>query len=372
MHYLTVIAIDVPQIEENEAENLKVKTLIKALKEDKPQEGNFLYDYRLEELEETQTTFARTVSDLAYEFMEPYGQDSENYQEFFDMTEELGHSYEHGKGDFIKTPDGRITSAFYVVGEHRFIIQNGKVYEQLGKGWKDRRFKRTKIAKKMKALVDFPNKKAYKTFDLYATECCGETYHEDKEAYGYYCNPNTCYDWCVVGGRWPNTFLVKEECQEVYICSEKRSYKKDAPAGYKWVAAARMKDIEWALMKQLEKDSQIKHYHLCAEYFAKGQVPPDTYYKLTEDGFRGFSDMAYVSDETLESFLSRHGVSDELQYPSICYAYIYDGEYHERWEFSTLERKGYDRVLIDWQKEVDEYLSGLQPDDVLVTMDIHI
>ena len=38
MHYLTVIAIDVPQIEENEAENLKVKTLIKALKEDKPQE----------------------------------------------------------------------------------------------------------------------------------------------------------------------------------------------------------------------------------------------------------------------------------------------------------------------------------------------
>lgn len=372
MHYLTVIAIDVPQIEENEAENLKVKTLIKALKEDKPQEGNFLYDYRLEELEETQTTFARTVSDLAYEFMEPYGQDSENYQEFFDMTEELGHSYEHGKGDFIKTPDGRITSAFYVVGEHRFIIQNGKVYEQLGKGWKDRRFKRTKIAKKMKALVDFPNKKAYKTFDLYATECCGETYHEDKEAYGYYCNPNTYYDWCVIGGRWPNTFLVKEECQEVYICAEKRSGKNDAPSGYKWVAAARMKDIEWELMKQLEKENHTKSYYICAESFAKGEVPPDTYYKLTENGFLGFSDMVYVKGESLESFLSRHGVSDELQYPAICYAYIHDGEYHERWEFSLPERKGYEKAMIHWQKEVDGYLSGLQPDNVLVTIDIHI
>ena len=142
MHYLTVIAIDVPQTEENEAENLEVKECIKAFKENKPQEENFFYDYRLKELEEAQTTFARTVSDLAYEFMEPYGQDSENYQEFFDMTEELKHSYEHGKGDFIKTPDGRITSAFFVVGEHRFIIQDEKVYEQLGKGWKDRRFKR--------------------------------------------------------------------------------------------------------------------------------------------------------------------------------------------------------------------------------------
>ena len=167
MHYLTIIAIDVPQIEENEAENLKVKTLIKALKEDKPQEGNFLYDYRLEELEETQTTFARTVSDLAYEFMEPYGQDSENYQEFFDMTEELKHSYEQGKGDYIKTPDGRITSAFYVVGEHRFIIQDEKVYEQLGKGWKNRSYKRTKIAKKMnrKLLIQL----AHRSVLLYQT-----------------------------------------------------------------------------------------------------------------------------------------------------------------------------------------------------------
>ena len=372
MHYLTIIAINVPQVKENEAENKQVKEIIELMKANKPDDKDYLFDIRLEELEETQTTFARTVSDLAYEFMEPFAQDSEKYQEFCDITEELKDVYMNGKGHFIKTPDGKIMEEYQGIGDHRFTIKNGQVYERIGKCWNDRDLKRTKLAKKMKALTGYPFKKAYKTFELFAIEGRGETYYEEEGGYGYYYNPNTCFDWCVIGGRWPNTFLVKEDCQEVYICAEQRRGKNNAPSGYKWVAAARMKDIEWELMKRLEKENQTKSYYIFVESFAKGEVPPNTYYKLTENGFCGFSDMVYVKDETLESFLYRHGVSDELQYPAICYAYIHDGEYHERWEFSRPERKGYDKAMINWQKKVDAYLLGLYLDDVLVAMDIHI
>jgi len=61
------------------------------------------------------------------------------------------------------------------------------------------------------------------------------------------------YDWCVIGGRWPRRFLVKESCKEYSI--GERSWddidrKIDAPEGYFWVAAARKKDIEWQAMRE--------------------------------------------------------------------------------------------------------------------------
>ena len=372
MHYLTLIAVNVPQIKENEAENKKVKALIKAMETNKPEGKDYLYDIKLEELKETQTTFARKVSDLAYEFMEPFGQDSEDYQEFCDLTEELESVYESEKGNFIKTPDGRIFEEYRNIDGHNFSIENGMVYERIRTGKAGSQFKRTKIAKKMKAIMDYPYKKAYKTFDLFAREGRNESYDENQQAYGYYCNPNTVYDWCVIGGRWPNIFLVKEECQEIYISTESHGCQKDKPNGYKWVTAARMKDIEWEVMKIFDKENQTKQYHTFVEYFEKGEVPPNSYYTLTEKGLNSFGDMAYIKGESLEEFLLRKGVSDELKYPCVCYGYFHDGLYNERWIYSTPGQAGSDKNLIAWQKEVDEYLLGLNPEDVLVGIDIHI
>ena len=69
MHYLTLIAVDIPQIAENEKENEEVKAKIEFMKANKPDGKDYLYDITLEELEETQTTFARLVASAGYEFM---------------------------------------------------------------------------------------------------------------------------------------------------------------------------------------------------------------------------------------------------------------------------------------------------------------
>lgn len=372
MHYSTLIAIDVPHVEENEAENLKIKESIASMKANKPEGKDYLYHLILEKLEESQTTFARTVSDLAYEFMEPFGQNSEKYQEFCDITEELKDIYMNGEGNFIKTPDGKIMEEYRSIGNHRFTIMDGQVYERIGKRWDDSSLIRTKLSKKMKALMGYPFKKAYKTFELFATEGRGETYYEEEGGYGYYYNPNTCYDWCAIGGRWPNVFLVKEACQEVYLSAGNNGRSKECPEGYKWVTAARMKNIEWELMKEIDKEYETKNYHAFVEYFEKKEVPPNGYYVLSDNGIKTFGEMAYIKGETLDDFLLRKGISDELKYPCICYGYFHDGVYNERWIYSTPEQPGCNKNLIAWQKEVDVYLDGLTPEEVLVSMDIHI
>lgn len=104
----------------------------------------------------------------------------------------------------------------------------------------------------MKALPDYPMKKLYATFEGYAKNYRFHEYHEDKQAFGYYCNPEARWDWFVIGGRWPVTFLVKDTCTE-YSLGERTWGDENTvytvPEGYMWVSAARKKDIEWEAMR---------------------------------------------------------------------------------------------------------------------------
>ena len=369
MHYLTFVAVEIPPYVEDLEENKKVERAIEDLREDDAQE-KIMKDIYLECLFERKTTFGRLVSDAVDETLAPFGQDSEDYQEFFDMTEEIKQEYENGKDDFYKTPDGKFKRNFYSVDGHQFVVRDKKVYEYVGKG--KRQELRTKLAKKMKAYPDYPNKKAYKSFEDYAENGRYENYDEKHKAYGYYCNPNTVYDWYAIGGRWFDCLLVKDSCVDVYLCDKKREDEPAAPKGYKWVAGARMKDIEWDLMLKLQKDRLTESYEKYKKWFAEKVLPEKTYCTLCSDGIRSWNGMEYCDGDTLEAFLERKGISPDVKYPSVCYGYFYEGSYNERWCYTTAEEKGHDRPEIIWQKEVDLYLDGLNPDDVLVGVDIHI
>ena len=88
MHYLTFVAVEIPPYVEDLEENKKVERAIEDLREDDAQE-KIMKDIYLECLFERKTTFGRLVSDAVDETLAPFGQDSEDYQEFFDMTEEI-------------------------------------------------------------------------------------------------------------------------------------------------------------------------------------------------------------------------------------------------------------------------------------------
>ena len=108
--------------------------------------------------------------------------------------------------------------------------------------------KRTKAAKRIKALLNYPIKKLYPELSDYASEYWELSYHPEHKAYGFYYNPDAFFDWYSIGGRWPDLFLVKEGCKECSIGERSQRYGKEnlpGPEGYKWVCAARKKDIEW-------------------------------------------------------------------------------------------------------------------------------
>ena len=164
-----------------------------------------------------------------------------------DLTEELRREYEKGTDDFYRTPDGKFVRSLFSVGNHQFIVRDNMVYEFKRRGFRQKEF-RTKLAKKMKAFPNYPNKKVYKTFEEFAETGRFERYDEEHGAYGFSCNPNTVYDWYAIGGRWRDCLLVKDTCKDVYLCAPKKENAPDAPKGYCWVSGARMKDIEWNLM----------------------------------------------------------------------------------------------------------------------------
>ncbi len=369
MHYLTFVAVDIPPYVEDFEENKRVEQAIADLKADESKE-KIMRDIYLDCLFEHKTTFGRLVGDAVDESLAQFGQESEEYQEFIDMTEELQHDYETGTDDFYKTPDGKFMKNLFSVDGHQFVVRGDKVYEYVGKG--KRQELRTKLAKKMKAYPNYPNKKAYKSFKDYAENGRFLDLDEKQNAYGYYCNPNTVYDWYAIGGRWFDCLLVKDSCVEVYACDKKREKEIPAPDGYKWVAGARMKDIEWELMLKLQKEHLETTYEQYKQWFADGVLPEKTYCTLCSNGIRSWNGMEYYDGDTLEVFMSRKGIADGVKYPPICYGYFHDGMYHEQWYFDPSERKGGKIEEPTWQKEVDVYLDGLNPDDVLVGVDIHM
>ncbi|MDR0287565.1 MAG: hypothetical protein LBI03_07685, partial [Clostridiales bacterium] len=146
--------------------------------------------------------------------MDPFWETTEDpdYLEFNDKTEELAEEYKNKKVNCIRLPHGRIVSVYnWEVKD--FTIKDGKVYQEHAGPLKHE--KRTKKAKKMLALPDYPLNKLYPTIEEYAEDFCGYTYDSKYDAYGYYHNPDAFWDWYQIGGRWPFEFLVKEDCDDI-------------------------------------------------------------------------------------------------------------------------------------------------------------
>lgn len=65
--------------------------------------------------------------------------------------------------------------------------------------------KRTKRAKRMRAMLCYPNKKLYPDFQSFADDGW-IPFNEEVQKYGYFCNPNAMWDWYSIGGRWADMF----------------------------------------------------------------------------------------------------------------------------------------------------------------------
>lgn len=369
MHFLTLTAVQVPYMEEDLEQNKIVeeqkKNLQKAIQAN-GRETAFHSVFR-QWLEQFSATFSRAVDEAVAEQLEPFNTSTEdpNYLEFVDQTEEVKQEYE-GSIDCIKLPQGKIAPVGYRLYCNRFEIRDGKVFQR--NAGPARQPRRTKRAKRMQALPNYPFRKLYKDFRQFAEEWACADWHEEQQAYGFYDNPDAQWDWYSIGGRWPCQLLVKDTCAQ-YVPSvlERGDHELQPPAGYRWASAARKKDIQWGAFREYRRGLLTEQYSKLKEIFQTGNLPQNFYGKCVEDGIQFGGKLVFRKDETLEEYLIRMDWSRTRKYPMpACNFLDLDGN----WEGESVF--GWNSYSQDWEDALDAFLSALSPEDVLVVVDCHI
>ena len=377
MHFLTLVTVEVPETIENEIQNQEIKIEIEKLKMAIAEAqkistfGHVLLKCNLKRLQGLQNTFGRTVDEKVSEFLDPFGAETDNpkYIEFYDTTDDLKYEYENETVDFIKFPNGTYLSTRSEEYYDKYLVKDGKVYER---SWGQlKQPKSTKRTKRMKVIKDEPLNKHYKTFENFLKAECQDSFCEKENSYGYYCNSCAYYDWFLIGGRWPKCFLVKDTCTEYSIGD--RSTDKDelvAPKGYKWVVAARKKDIEWEVIRNWHIEKSTNEYHECVRLYGLEEIPKESDYRKNEKGLTWWGEQIYLAGDTLEDFLKRHCVSDKIKYDFSPFAYYEGEEYFDKYCLPRSEDKGdYDNA---WQNVIDKFIDGLSDNTVLVGVDCHM
>lgn len=203
-------------------------------------------------------------------------------------------------------------------------------------------------------------------------------YSEELDAYGEYYNPNALYDYYSVGRR--NVFLIRESCTE-YFVDETVKDTRGAPDGYLWVCAARKKDIEWKKMNDFGIQIAKERYLAYVKYYNTGEVD-EAFQELKESSrfvlcdkgikngwtYPAVENFFYYHGETMDEYLQRIGYLPESKYPVFATHFIQDGVYHCIDDIADVTELEQTRI---WMKQVDDYISELPEESVLVAIDCH-
>ena len=374
MHFLTLAILEIPEVREDKELDKQIVEALKELELQKQIETkNFMLDFTIGRFQNLQSSFSRAVNDGVSELMYPYCASMEDpeYLEFEDRTEKLREEYE-SVVDCIKLPQGTIVEQYGDPLWGRFVVRDGKVFQRDAGSLHHE--KRTKKAKRMVALPNYPRKKLYKSFEKYAEERCGFSFDEKHQGYGYYYNPNAIWDWYSIGGRWPEMFLVKDACTEYSIgerswCNSDR--KSEAPEGYRWVCAARKKDIAWDAMRDWRNQKAAERFHKLEQMFLAGKTDPDFHGEIVPDGVMHWGELVYRKGSTLEEYLEGYGIPGSWKYPVGSHDIVDEGQWLSK-DDSVLDAESEKYVPVDWRSCIDGYIDDVDEDTVLVAVDYHM
>ena len=158
-----------------------------------------------------------------------------------------------------------------------------------------------------------------------------------------------------------------------YCISEDYDYEQSsAPEGYRWVCAARKKDIQWAKMLELAQNNAKKKYSELKNRFER-KSEPGILEKITEEGIVSFGDVLYLKGESLQDYLMRNHVDDSAKYPVSFYQYLSESSgYVEKivdYKASCADRS---RAEFECDEDVASFIESLDGESVLVGVDCHI
>lgn len=319
----------------------------------------------------TQSRFESAMTVEIEDRMAPFDENTENpdYLEFQDMDDEVRKDYQEKTLTAVRLPNGSIIPTFWSQFSRHYCVENGLVFQ---KNWgRLRHSKRTKKARRMCVLPDYPVSKLCKRLDEFAQNFYGYTFDAEYLAYGYRYNPDSFYDWFQVGGRWPLRFLIPDN-DPFYILGEKswasEKGEKKAPDGYRWVTGARKSSIQWELMKLLAVDAATAMFHELEQWYLTGVAPDDEQFwgHVTDKGIEYFGELIYEKGLTLEQYLKDRNLTPEQRLIPSAYYILDDGSVECCDQHSDNGEDG-----DSWDQYVADYLDSLPNDAVIVTLDCH-
>lgn len=321
---------------------------------------NFMIGIKIGECNQVRNQFSREIFMKIADIMEPTCECTENplYLAFYNVEEEYKKDFCTKKEDCVKYADGRIRP----LPHWDFEIKDGLVYQKHAGPLKHS--KRTKKAKRMTAMPDYPLNKAFKSLGEYL-EYLGYEYDDKHQAYGRYANPNGYWDWYALGGRWPAAFLVPESCHEYGVgnieCRDSERLK--APTGYQWVAMARKKDINWKLMYRERLKWAMERFRTLRECFRQQKLPARFIGRITDDGIAGFDDMVYINGESMYENFVRRGIVTKSKYHANFYGFLSENGWVDH---------GFDEdPKSDYIQKLDRFIDSIDDETVLVAVDCH-
>lgn len=332
MHYATLVTVEIEPCEEDMVRAIGARSLIQEIEEQKKEnpEHHIMLDIYQSEVKMRSTVFSSRMAEEVDTVMEPFYCETDNpdYLEFEDKTEEYREAYENETVNLIRFPNGTVLTEHQYAVYCKYEIVDGRLYERDWGPLHHR--KRTKKCKRMQVMENVPYYRVYQTFEEFVEERYGTSYYEEQKAFGYYYNPDAFYDWYSIGGRWPDMFLVKDDCGEYGIadrswtCADKET---KSPDGYHWTCAARKKDIAWQTMYDWELEQAKQCYARLVQAFETGTLPEEMHGIITEDGIRIFGELVYHKGETENQYLERYIKLKRKKYPINIYAFLTDGRH---------------------------------------------
>jgi len=294
----------------------------------------------------------------------------ESFCEFEDRTAEAKSDYETETTQAIRYPDGSVCMIHDAKFRKDFYLIDNTIYARDPDGGNSGRIQNEE-SKALEFLPACPLKLLFSTFEQYCKEYSGLV-QDDAGAWGYYTNPNAKWDWWQIGGRFSDHLLVKADLQDCIQTGE--ACECVAPDGYKFVDAARKKDICWDVMKEIGTKAVEQSYEHCVAAFASGDVKDSGFFAtLTEDGIRGWGEMIYIKGETLDDYKARKGVTDSDQYLIGDYAYIdRNGDWSGSGDMGWFGISSNDKPERTWKDELQAFMDEVQDDDFIAIVDCHI
>ena len=160
-------------------------------------------------------------------------------------------------------------------------------------------------------------------------------------------NPDSKYDWYVVGGRWSGYFATKVPNNELQL-GVPGVFDNEPRDGY--VDIIKVKDIDWERMQLDEIEERSIYFDEQLSLPEKDRFVFNPYYKV---------------GMTKEEYVNR-------PFSKATFAVLHDGQWHERGEMGWFAHVANEKDEDAWEKEFDMLIKSLNQNDEIALVDCHI